>query len=167
MSIGLSSIFLLSVVALGAVALNYNIEATMEWIAESGCRNATITNCPGNRLCTDAEYYSRALAAGGLIKLDPNSTSQVPYLNYSGYNLCLNPDLISFMEHIGFEPAANNHTFPRGAIAFTQMYPPGMPFLAMGDGRCDSHTPIIANGPHCGMPCPYFIPRIVYVWPKH
>ena len=144
----------------------YNINTTMDWLAKQGCANASITNCPGNRLCTDAEFYSRALAAGGVIDLDPNSTSQVPFLNYSGYNLCLGPDMIAFLEEVGFQALGNNHTFPRGSIAFTQMYPPGMPFIADGHSRCTSHTPIVANGPHCEMPCPYFIPRIIYAWSK-
>jgi hypothetical protein len=161
----------IAVVAVSAVqisneTLHYDVERAMEWLHDQGCHNATINMCPGKRLCTDAEYYSRALAAGGVIALDPNSKNNIAYQNYSGYNLCLSPGLISFLEDVGFKGRHENTTFPIGSIAFTEMYPPGMPYFATGGDRCQSHTPIVANGPHCGMPCIYFIPRIVYVW-KH
>lgn len=144
----------------------YDPAAAVKWIQTMGCQNATVTNCPGNRSCSNAEYISRALAAGGAIELDPNNASQVPFLNYEGFNLCLNNGLESFLVTAGFEvQSSESGNFPAGSVVFTQAwFPMPVPMLAFAteSGRCDSHTPIVPNGPHCDMPCSYFIPRIAY-----
>lgn len=149
-------------------ASRYNGTAAVAWVESMGCQNKSISACPGGRLCTDAEYYSRALAAGGVIRLDPNTPEQQPYLNYTGkYNLCLSTGLFEFLRVAAkwqrmhpSDPAA--WTSP-GAIGFTVPWYPGMPFFVFGAGRkCESHTPIVANGPHCAMNCSDFAPRMIF-----
>lgn len=144
----------------------YNVTAAEKWLATMGCNNASITNCPGNRLCTDTEYYARALAAGGVINLDPNDPQQQPYTNYEGFNLCLGQGFTNFLISAGFQQTTPMPNIPRGSIAFTQAwYPPGMPVFALGGGMCESHTPIINGGPHCDMECAYFVPKAVFLAP--
>ena len=144
----------------------YDVNAAVKWITRMGCHNASITNCPGDRLCTDTEFYARALAAGGVIDLDPNTPLQQPYVDYHGFNLCLGQGFTDFLIAAGFQESEPSFSIPIGAIAFTQAwYPPGMPIFALGDRLCDSHTPIIANGPHCHMDCSYFIPKAMYLPP--
>jgi hypothetical protein len=158
----------LCVVALTATVAHglYDIQASIKWIAQQGCVNATITNCPGNRLCTDTEFYARALAAGGVVDLNPNDPLQAPYESYKGYNLCLGQGFTDFLVFAGFTESAPSFSLPAGSIAFTQAwFPPGMPIFALGDRLCDSHTPILADGPHCNMECSYFIPKALYLPP--
>lgn len=159
-----------AVAVAGSAAPTYNVSAAMAFLNAQGCVNASITNCPGNRLCTDAEFYARALAAGGAIALDPNTPLQQPFVNYTfngtGYNLCIGPGLISFLKAAGFTAQKPTQNIPAGAIVFTRMWYPGMPFFSNGNGRCSSHTPIVAGGPHCNVSCAYFIPRVVYAFPS-
>jgi hypothetical protein len=159
-------ICLVLVLTAARLASAYNVSDAVKWISKMGCSNATITNCPGNRLCTDAEFYARALAAGGVIDLNPNDLSQVPYTNYKGFNLCLGAQFVTFLQFAGFTQSAPGTRFPPGSIILTKpWYPPGMPVFVLGDGLCDSHTPIIAGGPHCDMGCLYFVPEVVMLPP--
>lgn len=144
----------------------YNVAASLKWVSTMGCRNDSITNCPGGRLCTDAEFYARALAAGGVIDLDPNDPSQVPYTNYEGFNLCLGEPFTDFLLAYGFQQTDPMFDTPAGALVFTEAwYPPGMPIFSLGNGDCDAHTPIVSNGPHCQMSCRYFVPKVVLLPP--
>jgi hypothetical protein len=159
-------LFVLVLLASQPVAAVYNIAEAMAWLKSRGCRNATITNCPGNQLCTDAEFFARALAAGQVIRLDPNSHTQAGYNNYEGYNLCLSNEFESFLtEHLGWSNiySPQNAVFPEGAIVVTHEW--SMPMIADGHGRCSSHTPVVAHGPHCAVECPYFNVAAVYVPP--
>jgi hypothetical protein len=152
-----------------ALAMRYNASKAEAWVRGMGCSNATITNCPGNRLCTDAEFYARALAAGGAIDLNPNDLSQAPYVNYTGYNLCSGAGLYDILPELGFEKHEGGPTAAvasAGSIVFTQMWYPGMPYFAFGADRCDSHTPIVAGGPHCNMNCSFFVPRVTFTPPQ-
>ena len=153
-----------------ATALSFDADAALQWLNDQGCTRAKITNCPGNRPCTDAEFFARALAAGGAIDLDPNVQSQAPYSSYMNntYNLCLSPGLINYLESVGFKtlPGSANATFPKGAVGFTTMYSPGAPFMALGGGYCSAHTPVVYGGVHCNVTCAYEIPRIAYVAPQ-
>jgi hypothetical protein len=162
----MNSVTLVLVALLLSVAsASYNVSKSLAWINAMGCVNATITNCPGGRLCTDTEFYARALAAGGVIDLNPNDPTQAPYESYEGFNLCLGEGFTSFLTYAGFQKT-NQVQAPVGSILFTQAwYPPGMPVFALGNGTCDSHTPIIANGPHCNIKCAYFIPKVVFLPP--
>lgn len=168
----MQTVFVISALALTttvlAVSFEYNVQASIKWITQAGCTNSSITNCPGNRLCTDTEFYARALAAGGVIDLNPNDLQQAPYEDYKGFNLCLGQGFTNFLVSAGFTESAPSFTIPAGAIAFTQAwFPPGMPIFALGDRLCDSHTPILADGPHCNMDCSYFIPKAMYLPPQH
>ena len=138
----------------------YNISLTMDWLNSRGCRNATITNCPGNQLCTDAEYFARALAAGKVIPLDPNTHTQAGYNDFDGFNLCLSNEFEQFLTSKLGWTAVTDGSFPEGAIVVTHEW--SMPMIAIGNGKCTSHTPVVAGGPHCGMPCPYFNVAAVY-----
>ena len=161
--------FVLSCLLARSVMGAYDPKAAVAWLRMMGCQNVTITNCPGNRLCTDAEFYARALAAGGAIDLNPNHPMQAPYVNYMGkYNLCLSEGLIKFLQDAKWAEKSSPKLadFTMGAIAFTQMWFPGMAYFAVAPKLCDSHTPITGTGVHCGMPCDFFIPRVLFHHPN-
>ncbi len=154
-------VFVLScLLALAVPTAAYDVPQAMAWLGARGCRNATISNCPGNQLCTDAEFFARALAAGKVIALNPDSITQAGYNSYEGYNLCLTNEFELFLtEHLGWIDVFPS--FPEGAIVVTHEW--SMPMIADGKGKCTSHTPVVARGPHCGVACPYFNVAAVYM----
>jgi hypothetical protein len=166
--LSLSVLVILALFAATTVsAAKYDVQQAMAWIESRGCRNATISNCPGNRLCTDAEFFARALAAGKVIALNPDSDSQAGYNNYQGYNLCLSNEFETFLsQELGWIDVYNaaSPTFPQGAVVITHEWT--MPMMAVGNGRCTSHTPVVSGGPHCNVWCPYFNVMSVYTPPQ-
>jgi hypothetical protein len=158
---------IVAVVVYGTSVVAFDARKAAAWVTKMGCSNASFTNCPGNRPCTDAEFYARALAAGGAIKLNPNDLSQWPYINYTGYNLCLGTGLYNILPTLGFTRMTPSTSYPVGAIVWTEMWYPGMPYFSFGDNVCDSHTPIVHGGPHCGMNCSFFNPRVAFAPPRN
>lgn len=162
--------------AVAQTNVTYNAAAAVQWIQNQGCDNSSITNCPGGRGCNDAEFIARALAAGGVIALDPNSQTGDGYSDYffnnKTYNLCETLYFETFLQDLGWTtPAAcsaedPNACYPQGAIGMTNNeWSQEMPIIALGGELCTSHTPTTTNGPHCAINCGEFVSTTVYFPP--
>jgi hypothetical protein len=146
----------------------------MAWINLMGCSNAsTNPTCPGGVQCYDDEFTARALAAGGVIALDPNVVGSGPYQNYqyngTVYDLTtqLGPPagLQTFLTDIGWynpSPPGCSTTdpsacFPQGAVVMARnTWQQSVPLLAIGNVRCSCWSPMNTGSPHCDVPCDYF-----------
>ena len=135
------------------------------WSTVMSCANATISNCPGNSPCTDAEYLARSLAFGGAIALKADAPAgcpgfgcyEMPTQPGKFFNLALTDGLVDWLEAAGFtKSAASAEAAPQGAVLLVQGYK--APALALGGGRCSAHTPLVHGGPHCGVACSYLAP---------
>eukprot|EP01063_Lacrimia_lanifica_P041588 TRINITY_DN9742_c2_g1_i1.p2 TRINITY_DN9742_c2_g1~~TRINITY_DN9742_c2_g1_i1.p2 ORF type:complete len:308 (+),score=86.81 TRINITY_DN9742_c2_g1_i1:75-998(+) len=144
---------------------SYDVAAARAWLAAQGCQNSTINGCPGGQTpatgCTDAAYIARALAAGGVLAVDPNSGTRADYqaFRYNGttYNLELSTDLQKVMALAGWRAATvKPEAAGEGAIVFTSAFAhseggPGLPCWARGNALFDCHEPPLLYAPNCGI----------------
>lgn len=148
----------------------YNVAATMAWLQTQGCSNASSNpTCPGGNPCYDDEFTARALAAGGVIALNPNDADSTPYTAYSYnstvYDLTTQDGLIGFLRDLGWympQPpgcSSSNEAacFPQGAVIVSQnSWQEPVVLMALGNTMCSCWSPFTTNGPHCDMNCAFF-----------
>ena len=157
----------------------YNASAAVAWVTLQGCSNSSIPLCPGNQPCNDAEFFARALAAGGVVSCDPNSVANDCYSSYvaSGNNETYDLTETIYFEayvdqYLGWVTPATcsasnpNACYPLGALPMsTNQWNEPMPLMAVGNTLCTSHSPTTNNGPHCSIPCGEYVPSSVYFPP--
>lgn len=141
-------------------------KAIQWWTTVMGCKNGTITNCPGGSKCSDTEFMARSLAFGGAISLKPDAPAGCPgfacyemaSLPGKYFNLAQQAGFTQWLAAVGFSKSssATVKTAPAGAILLVQAY--GAPALSLGGGLCSTHTPLVHAGPHCAAECSFFAP---------
>eukprot|EP01062_Namystynia_karyoxenos_P073720 TRINITY_DN70541_c0_g1_i1.p2 TRINITY_DN70541_c0_g1~~TRINITY_DN70541_c0_g1_i1.p2 ORF type:complete len:283 (+),score=104.90 TRINITY_DN70541_c0_g1_i1:78-851(+) len=159
---------------------NYDGAKALSWLGAMGCKDNVINDCPGGithaQGCTDAEFFARALAAGGAVNLTAGTVTdagspKAAYENYQfqgqKYDLCTYDGLIAFLTAAGFQKSASASlgALPPGAVAWFDECPVGgqptgkcrNPSVALGGGKFRFYNPLPGLDANCAVSSDKFI----------
>ena len=161
-AMALGAALLLAVCGGASSACSVAIDAEKQiawWMTTVPCANATVASCPAGP-CSDAEFMSRSLAAGGALAGLAPSDPPAKYAAYQGFNLQQSAGLMNWMKKVGFvDLKLKPWQAPAGSIMIYQAYL--APAMVVSAGVCDAKTPVVHGGPHCAVNCSFLAPAPV------